>query len=299
VILSSPTGGATIVDGLAKVTINDDDGATLKSAEAPAMADSPAALTSEDLDGVIAEAVERWSAVVPYAGTVLNDVSFRIADFTGLTLGIADRNVILIDSDAAGYGWFVDSTPSDDMEFGQAQSAAAGRIDLLTVVMHEMGHVLGFKDTAASDNLMSDELPAGVRYSPAGLAASPTPGLPLSTFLQFRPPSNGIPAGWVFEDGTVTRSTDYEGWWPRLRSWVTGSKPAHDALPAVLLMRDLASSGSMEDGARGIGKDISVIVNAGHGNAGADLGQGQSWASDFVLNAGKKTDPNAGIRIEV
>ena len=298
VILSSPV-GATIVNESATVTIINDDGTALKAAETPAMADSPAALTSEDLDAIIAEAVGRWSAVIPYAGTVLNDVSFRIADYTGLTLGITGHNVILIDSDAAGYGWFVDSTPSDDMEFGQTQSAAAGRIDLLTVVMHEMGHVLGFKDTAASDTLMSDELPAGVRYSPAGLAASPTPASPLSTFLQFRPPSNGIPAGWVFEDGTVSRSSDYEGWWPRLRSWVTGSKPAHDALPAVLLMRGLASSGSMEDGASGIGKDISVIVNADHGNAGADLGQGQSWASDFVLNAGKKANPNAGIRIEV
>ena len=60
---------------------------------------------------------------------------------------------ILIDRDAAGYGWFIDPTPQDDAEFtplaadvlaARPQTAAAGHADLLTAVMHEMGHVLGY-----------------------------------------------------------------------------------------------------------------------------------------------------------
>ena len=32
-------------------------------------------------------------------------------------LGRALTNVIQIDTDAAGFGWFVDATPHDDLEF--------------------------------------------------------------------------------------------------------------------------------------------------------------------------------------
>ena len=54
----------------------------------------------------------------------------------------------MIDHDAAGWGWFVDQTPDDDLEFDDAglaneSSEAAGRMDLLSVVMHELRHVLG------------------------------------------------------------------------------------------------------------------------------------------------------------
>ena len=65
---------------------------------------------------------------------------------------------MLIDSDAAGHGWFIDSTPdtSDDL--------AADRIDLLTAVAHELGHVLGLDD-GDDDSLMDDQLSAGVRHS--------------------------------------------------------------------------------------------------------------------------------------
>jgi hypothetical protein len=80
----------------------------------------------------------------------------------------------LIDINAAGYGWFVDTTPYDDSEFdeyfGQLQanpsSPASGDMDLLTVVMHELGHVLGFEDIDSGEyahDLMSATLDAGVR----------------------------------------------------------------------------------------------------------------------------------------
>jgi large repetitive protein len=70
------------------------------------------------------------------------------------------------------YGWFIDPTPTDDLEFAAvsgphslgaaSNSAASRRGDLLTVVMHEMGHLLGYDDTS-SDGLMGGFLPIGVR----------------------------------------------------------------------------------------------------------------------------------------
>ena len=88
---------------------------------------------------------------------VLAGVSVQIADLPGNLLGEEIGKTILIDRDAAGYGWFIDPTPQDDAEFthlaadvlvAKPQTAAAGHADLLTAVMHEMGHVLGYEHDA-------------------------------------------------------------------------------------------------------------------------------------------------------
>jgi hypothetical protein len=75
-----------------------------------------------------------------------------------------ERHAHLADLDAAGNGWFIDATPADDSECTDG-SAPAG-MDLLTVVMHECGHVLGFTDLSSgadTANLMYETLSAGVR----------------------------------------------------------------------------------------------------------------------------------------
>jgi DNA/RNA endonuclease G (NUC1) len=66
--------------------------------------------------------------------------------------GSPTKATILIDDDANGVGWFIDSTPGDNSEFtgidtyfqATPHSAAAGKYDLLTAILHEMGHTLGF-----------------------------------------------------------------------------------------------------------------------------------------------------------
>jgi len=85
-------------------------------------------------------------------------------------------DTIYLDRDAAGHGWFVDPTPGDAEEFratadGTLQAVdarAVDRIDLLTVVSHELGHVLGLEDLDASaGSLMSGTLQPGLRRRPS------------------------------------------------------------------------------------------------------------------------------------
>ena len=60
----------------------------------------------------------------------------------------ADR--VWIDSDAAGYGWSADRDATD--------SDHSRGVDLLSAVVHELGHVLGF-----DDDVMGATLSVGVR----------------------------------------------------------------------------------------------------------------------------------------
>jgi hypothetical protein len=64
---------------------------------------------------------------------------------------------VWVSRNAAGYGWFTD--PGDDQAF------AAGRVrgmDLLTTVLHEFGHVLGF-DHDGGEDAMAEALAPGTR----------------------------------------------------------------------------------------------------------------------------------------
>jgi hypothetical protein len=138
-----------------------------------------ASLTQSDLQSMIQEAIARWDSAGLDASAIarLTRVEFAIDDLNGSLLGQAEANRVTIDSNAAGHGWFVDSTPTLDEEYTLSPSGrrfraidpqAVDRIDLLTVVEHELGHILGFDDLdALADNLMSRVLGAGVRHNPA------------------------------------------------------------------------------------------------------------------------------------
>ena len=146
--------------------------AALKADTAAVAHGSAALLTDAQLAPIVTEAMRRWetqlgSQVETAMAGVKVDVANLSTGFLGETLGKA----IWIDDDASGYGWFVDPTPSDDAEFvagsgasltAPANTAAAQRADLLTAVMHEMGHVLGYGDTSL-DDLMAATLPLGTR----------------------------------------------------------------------------------------------------------------------------------------
>ena len=184
-----PPGGEGILNSLDDVQLE-----YLLSGEQTAPAsDAIIPLNEADLTSVLDEAICRWmaSGLVSDAG-VFDGVSLIIADLPIGVLGQTETGIISIDVTSDGYGWFVDPTPADDSEFvlgndsrlvAMADGPAAGRMDLLTVVLHELGHVAGFDHTNVLTNdgpdVMSYFINAGVRLLANAPAGSFEPGFTL------------------------------------------------------------------------------------------------------------------------
>jgi len=126
-------------------------------------------VTEAELTPFIAEATQRWAAA-GFDVSVLSGVQFVVADLPGNLLGLTHLTTIWIDVNAAGHGWFLDPSLGDDSEFAAGNTTPSG-VDLLTVVMHEEGHVLGFASIESSildGSIMTLTLGAGQRRGPAG-----------------------------------------------------------------------------------------------------------------------------------
>ena len=135
-------------------------------------------LTEDTLQPIVAEAITHWAAAGADQQTLrkMQSTTFVVSSLPGEYLGLEGQSTVYLSRNAAGYGWFIDSTPDDNAEYaatatGELQAIdprAVDRIDLLTVVEHELGHVAGLSD-AGSDtaDIMSPHLSPGVRRSPS------------------------------------------------------------------------------------------------------------------------------------
>jgi hypothetical protein len=111
------------------------------------------AIGTIDLRVALDRAVAEWRA----AGGDTAGITARVADLPPGHLGLTDGRAITIDTDAAGWGW--------------------NRMDLLTVVRHEVGHAVGLGHT--DTGLMAPVLAPGERLGvPAVLPAAAASGTP-------------------------------------------------------------------------------------------------------------------------
>ncbi|HEX4736218.1 MAG TPA: Ig-like domain-containing protein [Allosphingosinicella sp.] len=150
----------------------------LMAAEAhSAPADGGDVLTQAGLDQIVGAAIDRWAAAGATADQLatMHAVTFDVENLSGVLLGLSTAGHITIDSDAAGFNWFIDTTPEEDSEFSgsgtfltaAAGTGAGGHMDLLTAVMHELGHQIGLGDGSGSpDALMFGTIDAGERRLP-------------------------------------------------------------------------------------------------------------------------------------
>lgn len=138
---------------------------------------------------VIDHALQIWENLIPDFNSVYpalvnaNVLPIRIVggirsglDLGGSTVGLArtGRGVptVLIDANAGGSRWYVDPTPWDRAEFPVTFTSThfgggpAGQ-DLLSVVLHEIGHVLGLPHFQNRHDLMSASGSSRQRWLPS------------------------------------------------------------------------------------------------------------------------------------
>ncbi|HWQ28293.1 MAG TPA: Calx-beta domain-containing protein [Dehalococcoidia bacterium] len=179
VVLSNAV-NAVIGTGVGVVTIRNDDQALMADA-APAGATSPASLTQAQLARAVDLARSRWLAVAPWAD--FTGISVTVEDLDGAMLGHNSGKEITIDATAAGWGWSV-------------RPGAPG-VDLVAVVMHELGHAFGLDhDDAGTFSVMAPSLgpsQPGSAVLWAGASKRVTVG-PLRALLATPGPGAGRPA---------------------------------------------------------------------------------------------------------
>jgi hypothetical protein len=163
----------------------------LKAAGGQSASPVKATVSAADLSQTVTAALQRLSAAGA-SPTLLGNLATAKVTFDQLPSGQLGRvdvanNQVVLDTTAAGHGWFVDQTPGQDEEFSNGTTAAAGtaasrRIDLLSAVMIELAQLAGLDLVAPG--LRKQSLAAGQRTVNlvvnviSSLNASPTEAQP-------------------------------------------------------------------------------------------------------------------------
>jgi hypothetical protein len=135
----------------------------------------PADGSSTAIDPILATSFDASSYLSNFISNTSN-VTLSFADLAGGALGQTTGTSITLDTNAAGNSWFIDTTPWDNSEFlptsnpnewvAKQGTAAYGKMDMLSVLLHEYGHALGIEHSADSNDYMAPTLTPGVRRLP-------------------------------------------------------------------------------------------------------------------------------------
>ncbi len=184
------------------------------------------AVTQAEVKALLPTAIDAWQSVGLDDADVrkLESVTIQVGNLGTSTLGLEAAGVIIINQTAAGYSWYVGSGTSSSQAFGPMDSdgesvaspgsPAAGDVDLLTVLEHELGHVIGLTDNDQAGDVMQITLGLGVRRAPMAqdLAAIGQGSSTLGTFAVAGPAAVVLTGGAqnpgsITAVGTITNAT--------------------------------------------------------------------------------------------
>jgi hypothetical protein len=136
------------------------------------------AVTQAEVQALVPAAIDAWrSAGLDAAGVrTLESAQVQVGNLGPNILGLETADVITINQTAGGFDWYVSAGGASSQAFGLARpdgeslaasgSTAANQVDLVTVLEHEVGHVLGLADNAETGDLMDVTLGLGERREP-------------------------------------------------------------------------------------------------------------------------------------
>jgi Ca2+-binding RTX toxin-like protein len=145
------------------------------SAPPAATAASATPIVAGQIQSLVAEAEAIWEAALGPNNARLQALSHVLVEVGTLpqgALGVTYGDVIVIDATADGWGWYLGGSNAGFSVTGTAGvldatpgSAAAGHMDLLSTLLHEMGNVMGIPEDSGND-VTGNVLAAGERRLP-------------------------------------------------------------------------------------------------------------------------------------
>jgi hypothetical protein len=143
------------------------------------------ALTAQQLQPVLHDAIAAWqvAGASPAQLAAMSQALVHIAALPTRYLGEEAGGQVWISPNADGWGWSTGATP------------APTRMDLLSVLTHELGHVLGLGDSANGRDVMGETLSPGVRRLPTASDLGVSSDAPLVRALESvdGPALGGVP----------------------------------------------------------------------------------------------------------